>query len=182
MPPERQGVRKARSQFTNTSTPARNRPLRPTRRADLEPPAKAEHPREPRGSTRRCASRPSAASSADRAAVVRDRGRMCIRLAQGRGLAVAARIRVVMVHRPAEPAPFPFSSCEVRGTAAIAVFRRFPEMGAPSAISIGMGLTEDRLRLARLPQRPSPTFFRRLRLCIAKQKSRRRPPSTSFQP
>ena len=98
------------------------------------------------------------------------------------GMAMTARIRVVMVHRPAEPAPFPFSSCEVRGTAAIAVFRRFPEMGAPSAISIGMGLTEDRLRLARLPQRPSPTFFRRLRLCIAKQKSRRRPPSTSFQP
>src|SRR5690606_7852238 len=28
------------------------------------------------------------------------------------------------------------------------------------------------------PQRPSPAFFRRLRLCIAKQKSRRRPPST----
>jgi hypothetical protein len=32
------------------------------------------------------------------------------------------------------------------------------------------------------PQRPAPTFFRRLRLCIAKQKSRLRPPSTSFQP
>ena len=32
------------------------------------------------------------------------------------------------------------------------------------------------------PQRPSPAFFRRLRLCIAKQKSRRRPPSTLFRP
>jgi uncharacterized protein (DUF736 family) len=66
--------------------------------------------------------------------------------------------------------------------AAIAVFLRFPDTGAPSAISIGMGLTKNRLRLARLPQRPSPAFFRRLRLCTAKQKSRHRPPSTSFQP
>lgn len=48
-----------------------------------------------------------------------------------------------------------------------------------------LGLTEGRpaTPLSILsPQRPATTFFRRLRLCIANQKSRLRPPSTSFQP
>jgi uncharacterized protein (DUF736 family) len=33
-----------------------------------------------------------------------------------------------------------------------------------------------------IPQRPPAAFFRRLRLCIAKQKSCRRPPSIAFRP
>jgi hypothetical protein len=46
------------------------------------------------------------------------------------------------------------------------------------------GLTEDRrLRGSPVfPQRAGPAFFRRLRLCIAKQKSRPRASSTVFQP
>lgn len=87
-----------------------------------------------------------------------------------------------VVHRPVEPAPFSFSIGNAQRWPPLPYSPRFPETGAPSASSIGMGLTEDRLRLARLPQRPPPAFFRRLRLCIARQKSGRRPPYTSFQP
>lgn len=56
---------------------------------------------------------------------------------------------------------------------------------APPTRPDWLGLTEGRpaTPLSILsPQRPATTFFRRLRLCIANQKSRLRPPSTSFQP
>ena len=49
----------------------------------------------------------------------------------------------------------------------------------PPAASNGLGLTEDRLRLDRLPATAAASFFppRVRALCIAKQKSRRRPSS-----
>lgn len=44
---------------------------------------------------------------------------------ESRGQAMTIKIRAT-VHQPAKPTPFPFSSREVRGAAAIAVFPHFP--------------------------------------------------------
>ena len=75
---------------------------------------------------------------------------------KGRVRAMTARIRRWHID-PRYPRRFR-SRAVRRREAAVAVFPRFPETSAPSAISIGIGLAEDRLRLARLPQRPSPIF------------------------
>jgi len=57
---------------------------------------------------------------------------------------------------------------------------RFPNFHAyhPPSASKELGLTEDRLRLARLPQRQPPAFFRRA--CRALHRQTKKPSSAAF--
>ncbi|WP_273793901.1 hypothetical protein [Brucella anthropi] len=83
--------------------------------------------------------------------------------------------------RPAKLTPFPFSSVNAQGRLPLPHSLDFLKRASIRDLD-WHGSNRRPASPRSSPATSAASFFRRLRLCIAKQKSRRRPPSTSFQP